>query len=195
MKIQGILLLLVLLAIILAINPKLIKKMYNNILGRLLILLAIVFCAMNNVTLGLLITLCLIIVLNRYDTFAEGMDIMGDSPITTPQTIGDDNVVANSIPGQKINVVTNVPTSMPIGSRLSDLKAKLASGSSGQVLNAQAGGNGVDVPAMQQTINAVPSNTLPIQKMTSSEDVNAASQGTLDTNTLTENFCSKCAGV
>ena len=188
MKIQGILILFVLLVIILAINPKLIKQMYNNILGRLLILLAIIFCAMNNVTLGLLLTLCLIILLNRYNTFTEGLDTMG---ITTPQTIGDDNVVANSEPGQKINVTTNVPTSIPLGSRLSDLKAKLASNSSIGV----NGGNGVDVPAMQQTINAVPSNTLPIQKMTSSEDVNAASQGTLDTNTLTENFCSKCAGV
>jgi uncharacterized membrane protein YgcG len=210
MKMNGLFVLFCLLVIVLAVHPKFIKKMYNNILGRLLILLAVVYCTMNNLLAGLLLVLVLIIILNNYATFTEGMDLMGDSPITTPQTIGDDNVVASSVPGETINVVTNTGnTTMPTGSRLSDLKARIANrisgngtsgnGTSGNGTSGNGtssnGGTGVDVPAMQQTLQSVPSNTLPIQKMTSDENVAPASQGTLDTNTLTENFCTKCASI
>jgi hypothetical protein len=177
MKMQGIVVLFFLLVIILAIHPKLIPNLYNNILGRLVILIAIIYCTMNDMLAGLLLVLCLIIILNHYATFTEGMDILGE------KTIGDDNVVAPKVPGKTINVVTNGDATQVTGSKLSDLKAQLAMGA------------GVDIPAMQQTLNAVPSNTLPISKMISNENVAPASQGTLETNTLTENFCSKCAGI
>lgn len=176
-EMQGMLGLFTLLFIILAVNPRILKNIYSSILGRIVLLAIIIFVSINNVTLGLLVTLCLIIILHRFGNFAEGMDVMGQQPISTPQTIGDDNASANDSTA-KIKVQTTLPT-------VSELKNKFA---------ALDGGNGVDVQSMQQTIMPVDSNKLPISNNNSNDNVQASSQGMLKT-TLTENFCAGCTVV
>ena len=82
-KKHGILGLFLLLIVILVLKPKFILNMYNNILGRVLLIGLVLFFTTYNVALGLLAALCLIIVSNMF--FMEGLDNM---------TIGDDNVVS-----------------------------------------------------------------------------------------------------
>ena len=71
-KTQGIWGLFILIAIILFVKPNIIRNMYNNILGRIVILLIIIFLTMNNITLGLLTALMLIISSNMYTI--EGLE-------------------------------------------------------------------------------------------------------------------------
>jgi hypothetical protein len=70
-KIQSIGALFVALVIILAINPTIVHNMYSSILGRLFLILIVIFFAMNNITLGLLIVLTIITALNQYGSFVE----------------------------------------------------------------------------------------------------------------------------
>lgn len=167
-EMQGMICVFTLLCIILAVNPRIIKNIYNTILGRIVLLAIIAFISMNNVTLGLLFTLCLIIILHRFGNFAEGME---------SQTIGDDNAPSTDS-ATKIKVITT-PT-------VSELKDKIA---------AMAGGQGVDIQSMQQTIRPVDSKTLPISNNNSNDNVQASSQGMLKTSTLTETFCNCAAPV
>ena len=81
--------------IILAINPRMIFSIYDNILGRIVLIGIVLFLSMNNTTLGLLATLVIIISLNKFSTFVEGMENATTDPSQTSdtsQTIGDDNV-------------------------------------------------------------------------------------------------------
>jgi hypothetical protein len=162
---KGVLALLIVVIFILAINPYIIINIYSNILGRLFCLIIIVLLAMNNVTLGLLGALFLIIFLQKYgvtyNNMFEGLDNM-----ETPGTIGDDNIVNKS--ENKINVVTK-----------SDLKNKTNAG--------------VDTTSMSETIKAKPSNSIPVdKKMNSSIEVEAASEGVIGGDKLVEGFGS-CA--
>jgi hypothetical protein len=186
LPIQGMWCLFTALCIILAINPRIINHVYNTILGRIFLLAIIIFLSLNNITLGLLITLCLIIILNKFGNFAEGMDVMGQQSITTPQTIGDDNATNPDTNSSKIQVQVN-PTITPKMQTISNLKDKIAA--------SVVGGNGVDVQSMQQTIMPVDSNKLPINNNNSTDNVQASSQGLLGTSTLTENFCSQCSTI
>ena len=73
-KIQSIGALFVALVIILAINPTIVHNMYGSILGRLFLVSIVIFFAINNITLGLLIVLTIITALNQYGSFVEGME-------------------------------------------------------------------------------------------------------------------------
>ena len=62
------------LLIILAIKPEMVATMYSSILGRLVLIGAVIFFSMNNLTLGLLIALVIISGLNQFGSFTEGME-------------------------------------------------------------------------------------------------------------------------
>lgn len=85
----GILGLFALLFVTLMVNPRIIFKMQNNILGRLVLIVIVLLLTTTNVTLGLLAALCLIISSNMF--FMEGMDNM------VGQTIGDDTVEGDGV--------------------------------------------------------------------------------------------------
>jgi hypothetical protein len=85
----GILGLFALLFVTLMVNPRIIFKMQNNILGRLVLIAVVLLLTTTNVTLGLLAALCLIISSNMF--FMEGMDNMDG------KTIGDDTAVGDGV--------------------------------------------------------------------------------------------------
>jgi len=113
------------LVIILAVNPKLVNNIYyGSILGRIFLVCVVIFFAMCNTTLGLLVVLVIIAGLNQYRFFLEGMENSNSSSeqtITTnenqPKIVGDDNVKSNG--GQ--TVLTNSAVSA-VKKRISDLK-------------------------------------------------------------------------
>jgi hypothetical protein len=84
MQIKGSLAILLGMVLILAINPRMIYSIYDTILGRLVLIGIVLFLSMNSTTLGLLATLVIIISLNQFSTFVEGME--------NATTIGEDNV-------------------------------------------------------------------------------------------------------
>ena len=64
----------VLLIIVLAVKPDMVTNMYSSILGRFVLIGAVIFFSMNNLTLGLLVALVIISGLNQFGSFTEGME-------------------------------------------------------------------------------------------------------------------------
>jgi hypothetical protein len=89
-KFQSIGALFVALVIILAINPTIVHNMYSSILGRLFLILIVIFFSINNITLGLLIVLTIITALNQYGSFVEAtlplVEGMENTTIDTSKT-------------------------------------------------------------------------------------------------------------
>jgi hypothetical protein len=174
-KMQGVLGLFILLVIILITNPGFYNNMYNNVLGRVVLIAILIFFATNNVTLGLLVALIIIIGTNMY--FIEGMDTMADkgatdkvatskAAITSAElelsgskgtTIGDDGVIPDSsITTKKIIVTSN---------------KKL----------------GNDRQSLEETIKAKPSGQIPVAK----ENFTSAEVTAFDEHGLSEGFVSQ----
>ena len=185
-KMQGTLVLFILLVVILMTNPGFYNNLYNNVLGRVFLIIILIFFAINNVTLGLLVALIIIIGTNVY--FVEGMEnnsTNGDKVSTTTAaasntaisgaiaklnygnnganiqagtTIGDDNVNLTPSSGT-IQVVTGSKT-------ISDLKK--GSGSKKESV-------GTDRVTLQESMKPMQSNQHMVNKnQFSSQEVAAA---------------------
>ena len=84
------------LVIILAVNPKVINNIYGTILGRLFLVCVVIFFAMNNTTLGLLVVLVIITALNQFGSFTEGFEPNGQSVIRAVQmNLNNPNIISN----------------------------------------------------------------------------------------------------
>jgi hypothetical protein len=180
------------LLIILAVNPRMINNIYSTILGRLVLIGVVIFLAMNNLVLGLLVALAIISSINQFGSFVEGMDTMA-----APVTIGEDNV---PITGQQIVLTKSATADVDAAKqKISDLKARAASGNLNTNMNANmntnmntnANSNGIDKEAIRNTIMAKNSKTIQLDaNAMKNEDVNAYNPSMLtNTSSMTEGFC------
>jgi hypothetical protein len=170
------------LLIILATNPMKVNSIYSTILGRIVLIGLVVYCSMNNITLGLLVALAIIASINQFGSFVEGMDTMA-----APVTIGEDNV---SITGKQIVLTKSATSIAKTNSKTKDTAKQTISD-----LKAQA--DGVDKEAIRNTIMSKDSKTIQIDPdMMKNEDVNAYNPSMLtNTASMTEGFCSCAAAV
>jgi len=152
----------VVLIVILAVNPKVINNMYDTILGRLLLVSIVIFFAMNNTTLGLLVALAIVTTLNQFGTFVEGMENV------TPVTVGQDS---------DTNGIKRVLTDGAVKKRISEIKDNIANGT-----------NPVDTIGMDRKSNQ--SSQLPTMTASSSENVTPSSEGMLNPAATLEGFSS-----
>ena len=152
------------LVVILAVNPKVINNIYGTNLGRLFLVCVVIFFAMNNTTLGLLVVLAIITASNQFGSFVEGMDNQ------TPRTIGEDSDVNGRQP---------VLTNGAVKKRISEIKDDIANGT-----------NVVDSIGLDR--KTVPSSQLPDITNSSSENVTPSSEGILRPTAMLEGF-SSCA--
>ena len=157
------------LVIILAVKPRLVNNIYRTILGRLFLLAIVIFMAMNNITLGLLVVLGIIAASNQFGSLVEGMDNIGDD---NTEVVGKQKVLTKS-------AVKNV-----IKDKLSDLKTK-------------ADELGVDKEDIKNAIASKDSKTIPLNPdVMKSEDVSAYKESMLtNASTLTEGFCPCAASL
>lgn len=164
----------------LAISPKSLYNIYDNILGKIILIGIIVFLSKHNVTLGLLGVLCIIIVLNNYGSFVEGMDtIDSTNSISTPGTVGDDNLPQPVGPNVK-----RVITKDEAQKKLNELKEK-------------ANEAGIDINDIKDALASKQSNSIPVSKtdaVGSTDSVQAFTPSML-TSSTTEGFCGACAAA
>ena len=187
MKAKCIISLFGLLALILAIKPNIINDLYNTMLGRLVLIVIIIFLSMNNVTLGLLVALVLIIVLNEFGSFTEGME-----NISTPDTVGNipaipatSNVTNNTVGEENVPQTGGVTVlTKDATKKLSELKSQIASG-----VNSMPAG--VDTVQMSEQVRPKASTMMPVDKSTMASDEVSAHTPSMVTNSssLTEGFC------
>ena len=167
------------LVIILAVNPKVINNIYGTILGRLFLVCVVIFFAMNNTTLGLLVALAIITSSNQFGSFVEGTltEGMDNQTPTTPTTVGDDNVNTNVEQGQTVltnGAVKNVESSKQ---KLSQLKA-----------NETNFTNNLQLERASRSSNELPTTTT-----NNSNEVRAPSAGILNPTSKLEGFSSYAA--
>lgn len=164
-KTQSIGALFVALVIILAVNPKVVNNMYGSLLGRLFLVCVVIFFAMNNTTLGLLVALAVITASNQFGSFVEGMDNQ------TPTTVGEENV--NTTGGQ--TVLTN-SAAEAAKKKISDLKQSIADGTVG-----------VDKEDIKTAIMSKDSNTIipPAKNLINNTEVNPSSSAMLNSSKST----------
>lgn len=128
-KFQSIGALFVALVIILAINPTIVHNMYSSILGRLFLILIVIFFAINNITLGLLIVLTIITALNQYGSFVEAtlplVEGMENTTIDTSKT--EENI------SKKKSELENNITNETAGVDKEDMKVTMMSKDSKQI--------------------------------------------------------------
>ncbi len=169
MQIKGSLAILLGMVITLAINPRMIYSIYDNILGRLVLICIVVFLSMNSTTLGLLATLVIIMSLNQFSTFVEGME-------NATKTIGDDNVpnTGNIKVLTKSAVNNGVEQTTGTGQTISELKETAA---------------GVDKEDIKIAIAPKSEKAFPQPTSGSTENTMPATEATLKKNgSLTETF-------
>jgi hypothetical protein len=124
----------------------------------------VLFFTMNNVTLGLLTALCLIIASNMF--FMEGLTNLSGL------TVGDDNIDGSLNNGNTISVETKEQvkaraiTSGKDGAKISELQEQAQTGEQEQ---------GVDRTSIQESIQAKNPKTIPVDKSVfRSEEVSAS---------------------
>lgn len=180
---KGVVALFVSLAIILAINPRIIHEIYNTILGRLVLICIIIFVSMHNVTLGLLLALVVIVLSKEFGSLTEGMD-----NISTPDTIGEDN---EDITGKQTVLTkdatknaTKNATKDKVKNKISDLKQNISE-------------LGIDKEDIRNSILAKDSKTIPVSDdATSSGEVDAFTPSMItNSSSLTEGFCPCASSV
>ena len=177
MSIKGAFAILFGMVIILAINPRFIYSIYDTILGRIVLIGIVLFLTMNNTTLGLLATLVIIISLNQFSTFVEGMEnATTDTSQTaqtaqTAQTIGDDNAPNTG----NIKVLTN--------SAISSLSNSQNTNQSNQTISAlkeKAASAGIDKEDIKNAIASKSEKEFPIPTSGSTENTMPATEGMLN---------------
>ena len=157
-KTQSIGALFVALVIILAVNPRVVNNIYGSLLGRLFLVCTVIFFAMNNTTLGLLVALAIITSSNQFGSFTEGMEN------GTPTTVGDDNASSGVDTSSKQVVLTG-----DAAKKISDLKQQVADGIIG-----------VDKEDIKAAIMSKDSKQIPVDpNMNSSSEVSAFTTGML----------------
>lgn len=161
-KTKSIGVLFVALIIILAVNPKIINNIYSSILGRLFLVCVVIFFAMNNTTLGLLVALGIITASNQFGSFVEGMDNQ------EPTTIGEDNVASTG----PIKVLSKDA----VKQKLSDLKSHADTEDDTNI--------GVDKIDIAKNMMPKNSNQIPVDK-DSSNEVSASSSSILKPSSAT----------
>lgn len=161
-KTKSIGVLFVALIIILAVNPKIINNIYSSILGRLFLVCVVIFFAMNNTTLGLLVALGIITASNQFGSFVEGMDNQ------EPTTIGEDNVASTG----PIKVLSKDA----VKQKLSDLKSHADTEDDTNI--------GVDKIDIAKNMMPKNSNQIPVDK-SSSDEVSASSSSILKPSSAT----------
>ena len=160
----------ILLAFILLINKQNLNNIHNSVLGRLIIICIIIFVALKNITLGLLVVFSFILLSSTFNYY-EGMEN------NVPTTIGEDNV--SSMGSQKVLTSSATKTS------------KLNENKVNKNLNKEKDTNkdGIDKESIKLTIMPKNSKHIPVDpKMNNSDEVEPSSQKILDSSSKLEGF-------
>jgi cytoskeletal protein RodZ len=146
-KIHGLGFLFIMLIVVLIVSPRSLNNLYNNTLGRVALIALIIFFAMNNVTLGLLAALCVIIASNMY--MFEGMENMTEDE-------------KNKLKDKVTTITTTIPTSTTTPSTTTPSTTTPSTTTS--TITPTTTGTGVDKEAIKDAIQAKASNAIQVAK-------------------------------
>jgi hypothetical protein len=179
-KMQGVLGLFILLVIILITNPGFYNNMYNNVLGRVVLIAILIFFATNNVTLGLLVALIIIIGTNMY--FIEGMDTMASNATTSNATTSNATTSKAAITSAELELSGSKGTTIGDDGVTPD-----SSITTTKIIVTPSKKLGNDRQSLEETIKAKPSGQIPVAK----ENFTSTEVTAFDRHGLSEGFVSQ----
>ena len=142
------------LLVILFVSPRVIRNLYSSIVGRVILIVIILFFAMNNVTLGLLTVLVIIIASNMF--LLEGLDNMEENTNVSKETTTNKKDANKETTG---------------------LSSSLSSSSSSSSSSANTGTtSAVDLETIKKAIEPKSSNSLPVSPPATTEEPAPASK-------------------
>jgi hypothetical protein len=144
-KMHGLGFLFIMLIVVLIVSPRSLNNLYNNTLGRVALIALIIFFAMNNVTLGLLAALCVIIASNMY--MFEGLENMTEDQ--------KNNLKDKAIDKKGTMSTTTTDSTTP---------TTTTSTTDSTTTDSTTTGTGVDKEAIKDAIQAKASNTIQVAK-------------------------------
>ena len=106
--------------------------MYGSILGRLFLILIVVFFSINNITLGLLIVLTIITALNQYGSFVEATLPLVEAMLPLVEGMENESAVAVTI-GEDNTIKESEKKNETIGFDKEDMKATMMPRDSKQI--------------------------------------------------------------
>jgi len=171
----------ILMVIILWINPELIYNLNKSFIGKLIILIIIVFFSSTNIILGLLTIFIYFVILDKYRYVIEGM--ISEDKIITNNTIGEikkngkiknsemkNNKMKNN--EMKNNEMKNneMKNSEMVKQNIKDSEEK---NKNKIIISTSNNSNGVDIQDIRDSIASKDSNSFPLSKkmFKSTEDV------------------------
>ena len=146
-KMHGLGFLFIMLIVVLIVSPKSLNNLYNNTLGRVALIGLIIFFAMNNVTLGLLAALCVIIASNMY--MFEGLENMTEEE-------------KEKIKEKAATLTTTIPTTTTPSTTTTTTTPSTTTSTTSTTSTTT--GDGVDKEAIKDAIQAKASNAIPVTK-------------------------------
>jgi hypothetical protein len=168
----------ILMVIILWINPELIYNLNKSFIGKLIILIIIVFFSSTNIILGLLTIFIYFVILDKYRYVIEGM--ISEDKIITNDTIGEikkNGKIKNS--EMKNNKMKNnemknneMKNSEMVKQNIKDSEEK-EKNKNKIIISTSNNSNGVDIQDIRDSIASKDSNSFPLSKkmFKSTEDV------------------------
>ena len=154
-KMHGLGFLFIMLIVVLIVSPRSLNNMYNNTLGRVALIALIIFFAMNNVTLGLLAALCVIIASNMY--MFEGLENMTEDQKNNLKDKATDKKGTMSSTTTPSTTTTTTDSTTPTTTTDSTTTDSTTTDST-------TTGTGVDKEAIKDAIQAKASNTIQVAK-------------------------------
>ena len=148
-KMHGLGFLFIMLIVVLIVSPRSLNNMYNNTLGRVALIALIIFFAMNNVTLGLLAALCVIIASNMY--MFEGLENMTEDQKNNLKDKATDKKGTMSSTTTPSTTTTTTDSTTPTTT-------------TSTTTDTTTTGTGVDKEAIKDAIQAKASNTIQVAK-------------------------------
>lgn len=134
----------IVLILILLLAPSLLKNLYSSTLGRIILIVIVLFFSMSNVTLGLFTALLIIIA--SHMSLKEGLDNIDSSTMPTSLNTPVKDAIKDKVQAKLATVPTTTPTATPSSS-------------------------GIDLETIKASIQSQASASLPTTPPTSSEDV------------------------
>ena len=101
------------------VNPSIINDLYDNILGRIVLIAIILFFTMHNTTLGLLVALCLIAASNQFFGVNK-MRIEGFEPLN-PDSLSEDISPSRNDESMKPKNSASIPVSKELFSSANEV--------------------------------------------------------------------------
>jgi hypothetical protein len=133
----------ILILIISFFNPELIYNLNKSFIGKLIILIVIIFFSSANIVLGLLTIFMYFVILDKYRYVIEGMTT--EETITTENTIGE-------IKNNKTKKLKDSQEKTKYNNKI--------------IISTSDNSNGVDIQDIRDSIASKDSNSLPINKNT-----------------------------